>query len=84
MRRIVMAFGAAGDLIDYCTLYGRISCISLTAFMLQNVFQSFFVAAGKPQLGLKVIVLPVVQTLFSMPCSSVYYTLELQAPRSQP
>ena len=33
MRRIVMAFGAAGDLIDYCTLYGRISCISLTAFM---------------------------------------------------
>ena len=51
-----MAFGAAGDLIDYCTLYGRISCISLTAFMLQNVFQSFFVAAGKPQLGLKVIV----------------------------
>ena len=56
MRRIVMAFGAAGDLIDYCTLYGRISCISLTAFMLQNVFQSFFVAAGKPQLGLKVIV----------------------------
>ena len=24
--------------------------------MLQNVFQSFFVAAGKPQLGLKVIV----------------------------
>ena len=56
MRRIVMAFGAAGDLIDYCTLYGRRSCISLTAFMLQNVFQSFFVAAGKPQLGLKVIV----------------------------
>ena len=56
MRRIVMTFGAAGDLIDYCTLYGRISCISLTAFMLQNVFQSFFVAAGKPQLGLKVIV----------------------------
>ena len=28
MRRIVMVFGAAGDLIDYCTLYGRISCIS--------------------------------------------------------
>lgn len=56
MRRIVMAFGAAGDLIDYCTLYGRISCISLTAFMLQNVFQSFFVAAEKPKLGLGVIV----------------------------
>ena len=57
MRRIVMAFGAAGDLIDYCTLYGRISCISLTAFMLQNVFQSFFVAAEKPKLGLAVIVI---------------------------
>ena len=82
-----MAFGAAGDLIDYCTLYGRISCISLTAFMLQNVFQSFFVAGGKTPLGLKdmeSLWLPVVQTLFSMPCSSMYYTLELQAPRSQP
>ena len=47
MRRIVMTFGAAGDLIDYCTLYGRISCISLTAFMLQNVFQSFFCGCWK-------------------------------------
>lgn len=56
MKQIVRVFGASGELIGYCTLYGRISCISLTAFMLQNVFQSFFVAAGKPQLGLKVIV----------------------------
>lgn len=56
MRQIVVVFGASGELIGYCTLYGRISCISMTAFMLQNVFQSFFVAAGKPQLGLKVIV----------------------------
>lgn len=56
MKQIAMIFGATGELIGYCTLYGRISCISLTAFMLQNVFQSFFVAAGKPHLGLKVIV----------------------------
>lgn len=56
MKQIVVVFGAKGNLIGYCTLYGRISCISMTAFMLQNVFQSFFVAAGKPQLGLKVIV----------------------------
>ena len=37
-----------------------------------------------PSLDWKSLWLPVVQTLFSMPCSSVYYTLELQAPRSQP
>ena len=56
MKQIAVIFGATGELIGYCTLYGRISCISMTAFMLQNVFQSFFVAAGKPHLGLKVIV----------------------------
>lgn len=37
-------------------LYGRISMISLTCFMLQNVFQSLLVTAGKPKLGLLITV----------------------------
>lgn len=48
--------GAEGELLANSVMYGRISSISLTAFMLQNVFQSFFVTAEKPQLGLAVVV----------------------------
>ena len=43
-------------MLDYCVLYGRILLVSLTAFMLQNVFQSFFVTAERPQLGLWVMI----------------------------
>ena len=48
--------GAEGELLSNCILYGRISFISMPAFMLQNVFQSFFVTAEKPKLGLAVII----------------------------
>ena len=50
------ALGAEGALLDNCVLYGRLTLISMPAFMLQNVFQSFFVTAEKPKLGLGVIV----------------------------
>lgn len=39
---IARMLGAHGELLKNCTLYGRISFISMTAFMMQNVFQSFF------------------------------------------
>ena len=42
--------------MDDCVLYGRIVTGFTFAFMLQNVFQSFFIAAEKPKLGLKVTV----------------------------
>lgn len=48
--------GADGELLELCVLYGRISCISMPFFMLQNVFQSFFVTAEKPRLGLTVMI----------------------------
>lgn len=56
MPSIAQLLGAKGEMLKNCILYGRISMISLTAFMLQNVFQSFFVTAGKPQLGLAVMI----------------------------
>lgn len=56
IRPIAMAMGATENMIDDCVLYGRILLVSLTAFMLQNVFQSFFVTAEKPQLGLGITV----------------------------
>lgn len=48
-------FGASGQLLDYCILYGRICFLSMPCFMLQNVFQCFFITAEKPRLGLDVI-----------------------------
>ena len=44
--------GAEGEMLDECVIYGRIILIALPAMMLQQEFQSFFVVAEKPQLGL--------------------------------
>lgn len=40
----------------YCVIYGRILLSTLPFFILQNIFQSFFVTAEKPRLGLIVTV----------------------------
>lgn len=56
-REIAVAMGATEDMLEFCVTYGRILLISLTAFMLQNVFQSFLVTAEKPTLGLIVTVM---------------------------
>lgn len=55
--RIARGLGADGALLTNCVLYARITLLSMPAFMLQNVFQSFFVTAEKPKLGLGVIVI---------------------------
>lgn len=52
VRPFSILLGAEGLLLEYCVLYCRISLISLPCFMLQCAFQSFFVAAEKPKLGL--------------------------------
>ena len=57
LRPVSRALGAEGEMLEYCVLYGRIILCALTAFILQNEFQSFFVAAEKPQLGLFVTVI---------------------------
>lgn len=44
--------GATDAMIADCVLYGRIVSGFTAAFMLQNVFQSFLIAAEKPKLGL--------------------------------
>ena len=56
IRPIAAFLGAEGELLDQCVLYGRIILVALPAFMLQYEFQSFFVTAEKPQLGLAVTV----------------------------
>ncbi len=51
MRPIAYLLGATDSMIEDCVVYGRILIAFNTAFMLQYFFQSFFVTAGKPQLG---------------------------------
>ncbi|BCJ95949.1 MATE family efflux transporter [Anaerocolumna cellulosilytica] len=52
IRPIASVLGAEGDLLDNCVIYARIILVALPFFVLQVMFQSFFVAAEKPQLGL--------------------------------
>ena len=47
---------ATDAMMPDCVLYGRIVTGFTFSFMLQNVFQSFFIAAEKPRLGLLVTV----------------------------
>lgn len=55
IRPIASLMGARGEMLEYCVLYARILIFTLPMFMLQNMFQSFFITAEKPHLGLYVI-----------------------------
>jgi len=56
IRPISTLLGAEGELLENCVVYARIVLATLPFFILQLLFQSFFVAAEKPQLGLVVTV----------------------------
>ena len=56
MRPIAIFLGAETETIEHCVIYGRIVIGFNTAFMLQNLFQSFLITAEKPKLGLWVTV----------------------------
>lgn len=52
MEPVSRFLGATDAMLPDCVLYGRI-CIGFSvSFMLQNLFQSFLIAAEKPKLGL--------------------------------
>lgn len=52
IRPISYLLGATDAMIGECVEYGRMIFLFTTAFMMQNVFQSFLVTAEKPRLGL--------------------------------
>ncbi len=52
LRPISCLLGATKAMVDDCVMYGRIVLGFNTAFMLQNVFQTFLTTAEKPKLGL--------------------------------
>lgn len=57
IRPISALLGAEGELLEDCVVYARVILIALPFYVLQLLFQSFFPAAEKPQLGLAVTVL---------------------------
>lgn len=57
MRPVARMLGAEGALLENCVTYGRIVLLALPFFITSIAFQSFFVAAEKPQLGMLVTVI---------------------------
>jgi putative MATE family efflux protein len=52
LRPAAKALGATGQMLSDCLTYGRIVQLALPAYILQFAFQSFCVAAEKPNLSL--------------------------------
>ena len=56
IRPISELLGAKGAVLDNCVIYGRIFLASMPFFICQLLFQSFFITAEKPALGLCVTI----------------------------
>ncbi len=52
MEPLCVLLGAEGEMLEQAVLYGRVLTLALVPFILQNMFQSFLVAAERPKLGL--------------------------------
>lgn len=53
---ISILLGATPEMLPYCKIYGQILVGSEIAFMIQNLFQNFFIVAEKPMFGFIVTV----------------------------
>lgn len=51
LRPIAQLIGAEDDVLKYAVTYSQILICAVPFFMLQNLFQSFFITAEKPRLG---------------------------------
>lgn len=56
IRPVASLLGAEGEMLDDCVLYARMSLIAIPFLILQFAFQSFFIVAEKPQIGLFVTI----------------------------
>ena len=56
LQDVAVLLGASEEMLPYSLSYGRILLAGLMPFMLQSMFQSFFVAAEKPKLGMIVTI----------------------------
>ena len=56
LQPVSVALGAQGQMVEDCVTYGTVLLLGTTAFILQNEFQSFLVAAERPQFGLAITI----------------------------
>jgi len=56
MRPAAVLLGATGQMLEDAVIYGNITQIALTAYVLQFAFQSFCITAEKPNLSLAMMV----------------------------
>ena len=54
---VAKLLGASQEMMSDCVTYGRVLLIGMTAFILQNSFQSFLVVAEKPGFGLVISII---------------------------
>ncbi len=54
IRPIAIMLGGTGAMLENAVVYGRVLLVSMPFFVLQLLFQSFFVTAARPKLGLLV------------------------------
>ncbi len=66
MKPLARLLGAEGQMLQDCVVYGSICTIGLPGFMLQMCFQSFYMAAERPQLG----------TIMSLVCAGTNMALD--------
>ncbi len=51
VKDISVLLGATEEMLPYCVTYARILVAGITLFMIQNLFQTFFIVAERPGLG---------------------------------
>lgn len=51
VKDISVLLGATKEMLPYCVTYARILVAGMTLFMIQNIFQTFFIVAERPGLG---------------------------------
>ncbi len=56
LRPVAAMLGAQGQMLEDCVVYGRVILLAMPAYILQMEFQSFFVTAEKPGIGLIITV----------------------------
>lgn len=52
IKPVASLLGAKDNILNDCVVYGRVLLVTLVPFLLQNAFQSFFVVAENPKMGL--------------------------------
>lgn len=56
LEEVSMLLGASGQMLQDTVTYGRIIICALPLYSMQNAFQTFFITAEKPHLGLAVTI----------------------------